>query len=274
MNDQSCVDFLQWALPKMNMRWRGFRKVRRQVCRKVQRRMNELGIVDTGEYQQYLERNPREWQILEGFLPITISRFWRDKRAFELLESRFLPELAAQARNEVSRTLKIWSLGCGAGEEPYTLSILWRQRLKPCFPDVRLDILASDIEHHQLARAKEACYPPSAVKDLPDPLKNAAFDWRNDLLCLKNDYLRGIELEHRDIRAEFPDQCFHLIACRYLAFTYFAVDRQYEFADRLHQSLCSKGLLMLGNKEDLPEGVAGFERVHEQVPIYRRLASS
>jgi chemotaxis protein methyltransferase CheR len=38
MKDTLCVDFLQWALPKLRMRWSGFRKVRRQLCKRVERR--------------------------------------------------------------------------------------------------------------------------------------------------------------------------------------------------------------------------------------------
>jgi len=39
MTDMDCVAFLQWALPKLHLRWAGFRKVRRQVCRRIERRM-------------------------------------------------------------------------------------------------------------------------------------------------------------------------------------------------------------------------------------------
>ena len=38
MSDSQCVVFLQWALPRLRMRWAGFRKVRRQVCGRVWRR--------------------------------------------------------------------------------------------------------------------------------------------------------------------------------------------------------------------------------------------
>ena len=44
MKDDRCVRFLQWALPQMHMRWPGFRKVRRQVCKRIDRRMKMLGL--------------------------------------------------------------------------------------------------------------------------------------------------------------------------------------------------------------------------------------
>jgi chemotaxis protein methyltransferase CheR len=37
--NDDCVAFLQWALPRLALNWPGFRRVRRQVCRRLQQRM-------------------------------------------------------------------------------------------------------------------------------------------------------------------------------------------------------------------------------------------
>ena len=58
MKNDQCVRFLQWALPQMYMRWPGFRKVRRQVCKRVDRRMKALGLTAIDEYENYLETQP------------------------------------------------------------------------------------------------------------------------------------------------------------------------------------------------------------------------
>jgi hypothetical protein len=39
------VEFLQWALPRLGLRWAGFRRVRRQVCRRLRRRVEALGLL-------------------------------------------------------------------------------------------------------------------------------------------------------------------------------------------------------------------------------------
>ena len=57
MKNTECVAFLQWALPQLVMRWPGFRKVRRQVCRRIGRRLCELGLPDVAAYRACLERN-------------------------------------------------------------------------------------------------------------------------------------------------------------------------------------------------------------------------
>jgi chemotaxis protein methyltransferase CheR len=79
MSDSQCVVFLQWALPRLRVRWAGFRKVRRQVCRRVWRRARELGLADLVAYRAYLEEHPEEWALLDSMARITISRFYRDR---------------------------------------------------------------------------------------------------------------------------------------------------------------------------------------------------
>ena len=51
MKDADCVLFLQWALPQIGLRWPGFRKVRGQVCKRVARRVRELGLPDLLAYR-------------------------------------------------------------------------------------------------------------------------------------------------------------------------------------------------------------------------------
>jgi len=57
MRDDSCIGFLQWVLPCLHMRWPGFRKVRRQVCKRIQKRLAELNLPDANAYRIYLENH-------------------------------------------------------------------------------------------------------------------------------------------------------------------------------------------------------------------------
>ncbi|UCG87869.1 MAG: chemotaxis protein CheR, partial [Gemmatimonadota bacterium] len=122
MRDNDCVAFLQWALPRMQLQWPGFRKVRRQVCKRISRRMQELGIASTAAYRSFLRSNPAEWRTLADLCRVTISRFYRDKAVFHTLASSVLPELMEQAESRGDEVLTAWSAGCGSGEEPYTVA--------------------------------------------------------------------------------------------------------------------------------------------------------
>lgn len=161
MNDTHCIAFLQWALPRLGMRWAGFRQVRRQVCSRARRRARELGPPDLTAYLAYLETHPEEWAALDQLTPITISHFHRDRGVFEHVAREVFPPLAARAINRGSDSLDIWSAGCASGEEPYTVAILWEAELTDRFPSLPIRILATDTDAAMLARAHRACYPAS-----------------------------------------------------------------------------------------------------------------
>ena len=99
MKDEQCVRFLPWALPQLRMRWDGFRKVRRQVRKRLARRLRELGLADTEAYRDYLRRHAEEWHYLDTLCRITISRFYRDKGVYAALSEQVLPTLAARHSN-------------------------------------------------------------------------------------------------------------------------------------------------------------------------------
>ncbi len=251
MNDCDCISLLQWVLPRLHMQWRGFRKVRGQVCKRIQRRMGELAITDVALYRDHLQQHADEWLLLRDLCRITISRFWRDKRAYVSLDSNVLPVLAQQAIQRGDGTLRIWSAGCGSGEEPYSVTLLWELKLRDRFPSLKLNVLATDIDHAVLARAKTACYGHGSLKDLPTDWYVIAFQQIDDAYCLRQRFKRGVTFRHHDVRDQPPDLQFDLILCRNLVFTYFDESQQRAVVGHLLNALVPDGALMLGSHEHL-----------------------
>lgn len=269
MKDGDYVTFLQWALPRLNMRWPGFRSVRGQVCKRIDRRMRELGCPEIAAYRHYLQAHPEEWVVLDGLCRITISRFHRDRGVFARLFQEMLPGRAAVARARGAHALRIWSAGCASGEEPYTLSIGWQLMLAYQFPHLELDILATDIDSTLLRRAAEAVYPASALRDLPAGWRERAFDVADGAYRLRPEFRERVRLRHHDLRTPPQESDFDLILCRNLAFTYFDPALQRRVAATLHDHLLPGGFLVLGTHESLPGG-APFEPVAGCRLIYRR----
>lgn len=98
MTDQDCVQFLKWSLPQLSLRWNGFRKVRNQVCKRIDRRVHELGLDDVSEYRALLERNKAEWGKLDSLCRVSISRFYRDREVFRCVEQEVLLRVGEIAR--------------------------------------------------------------------------------------------------------------------------------------------------------------------------------
>jgi len=271
MNDSQCVAFLQWALPRIGMRWAGYRKVRRQVCNRARRRAHELGLPDLNAYRTYLATHPPEWAVLDTLTPITISRFCRDRGMFELLANDVLPALAAQALERGADSLGIWSAGCASGEEPYTMAIIWELELAHRYPAVAIRILATDTHAAMLARARRACFSADSVTELPERWRAAAFVQQGGLYCLRERYRQAVTLVSGDIRTGPPDGPFDLIMCRNLVFTYFDLDLQHQIGAWLARALRPGGALVLGAHEQLPEDLAGLEAWHAARRVYRRM---
>jgi chemotaxis protein methyltransferase CheR len=251
MRDADCVDFLQWALPRLAMRWPGFRKVRRQVCKRIARRIGDLGLPGLEAYRQHLMTHPEEWAHLDALCRITISRFYRDRGAFDALRRNILPRVAESATRE-GRPARAWSAGCASGEEPYTLRLAFDLEVARQVPGARLEILATDTEPAVLRRARAGCYARASLRELPDAWVRSAFEGRDDTLCLRAAYRHDLEFLAHDIRQPPIKGPFDLILCRNLAFTYFAADLQLQVLEGLLGALRPGGFLMVGKPEQPP----------------------
>jgi len=270
MKDQQCVHFLQWVLPQLGMRWPGFRKVRRQVCKRIDRRLRELDLPDAAAYRDWIESHPDELQVLDEFCRITISRFYRDRGVFDFLTETLLPELAAAAQAQARSELRCWSAGCASGEEPYTLKIVWEQALARQAPGLSLKIIATDSDPHMLQRARRGCYPRSSLKDLPRRWLETCYDRFNDEYCIRPEYRPGIHWLQHDIRREMPAGPFDLIFCRHLAFTYFDEPLQRDILNRLAGRLRPGGALVTGKQEKLPPLPSELVADPPKLGVYRR----
>jgi chemotaxis protein methyltransferase CheR len=292
VHGEGCVPFLQWVLPQLGMRWGGFRKVRGQVCKRVAHRIRELGLDGFTEYRRYLESEVGEWGHLDSLCRVTISRFFRDRGVFELIGHRLLPEVAEVAWRQAAAAgtslsahprhdgfaapssraaVECWSAGCASGEEPYTLSLLWRLHVQEHFPDVHLRVVATDSDEALLVRARAARYPPSSTRELGPDLVNSAFDAVGARLRLRPPFREGVDLVLQDVRSAMPRGPFHLVLCRNLVFTYFDVGLQATLLGRILDRLRPAGYLVLGAHERLPPGDWPLEPFGAGEPVFRRI---
>lgn len=274
MRDETCVAFLRWALPRMGMRWEGFRKPRAQVCKRIARRMAALEIASIDGYRVHLEADPSEWDVLDSLCRVTISRFYRDREVFDHLRERALPDLARAL--DAESTLEAWSVGCASGEEPYSLCLIWNLALGERFPGVELRVVATDAEPQVLERARRACYPRSTLRDLPEGWIEEGFVCSGapdavDPCCLRAGITRPVELRREDIREAMPGGTFHVVLCRNLVFTYFREGLQRRLLRGILARMAPASILVLGSHEDLPDDEWPLERAASGLPVYRRV---
>src|SRR5580765_685704 len=90
------------------------------VARSVRLRLKALGLATAGEYVRRLQTSEAEWMQLIEAVVVAETWFFRDREAItalvELAINEWLP------RHPVE-TLRILSLPCSTGEEPYSLAM-------------------------------------------------------------------------------------------------------------------------------------------------------
>src|SRR3970282_65275 len=108
----------------------------------------------------------------------------RNSEVFKVLSGEVLPQLAAKGTPAA-----IWSAGCAAGEEAYSLRIAWEE-LQVKKPYLRL--LAADIDAGSLERAAEGCYLKSSLREVPDALQRKYFEQEGELYRVREEVRRSV----------------------------------------------------------------------------------
>lgn len=235
---------------------------RRNIRRRIVRRMESTGIHEFRSYRELLNRDPAEREALRSLLIVTISRFFRNAAVFRILSREVLSRLAAEGTSA-----SIWSAGCASGEEPYSLCIAWEELPGKKPP---LQLLATDIDTVSLERAAAGRYPESSLREVPDTLRRKYFARDGESYCVREEVKRAVTFRKMDLLRDVSPGRFDLILCRNAAFTYFGPDRRISVAAMLAASLAEGGYLVLGRTEKLPEEAADlFEPAYPSGKIYR-----
>jgi chemotaxis protein methyltransferase CheR len=241
------------------------------VYSRLSRRLRQLGLTDFHGYCQILEGPGGEAERMEMLSALTtnVTNFFREEHHFATLRDTVLPPLIAAARQ--GRRLRLWSAGCSAGQEPYSLALTL---LDLCPDAARLDIriLASDVDPVILARAEAGIYSDDEVKSLPAALQ-ARFlqpvpdDPKRFAIAAAPRAL--IRFGVLNLMGDWPVKGpFDVIFCRNVAI-YFDKDTQARLWSRFAGLLTAEGHLFIGHSERLggpaaplfvPAGVTTFRK--------------
>lgn len=222
---------------------------------------------DPLEYSAGLIDNPEEQKQLIAALGVQVSQFFRNPSTFNALEKRILPELLRVARRQNSK-LRIWSVGCAHGEEPYSVALLLKEMQQK---EDQVTILATDLSHEALKRAKSGYYPADRLKDVPAEILRKYFSGQPHLYQIHGDIRHRVQFFRHDIISEQAFYRADLILCRNLLI-YFSREKQQQVLELLSGALSPGGYLVLGRAETLaPDCRRLFHCVDPAERIYRRI---
>jgi len=239
----------------------------RCIRRRIAKRLRTSGAPDIAGYLALLATDDGELDALLATLSIHVSQFFRNPGTFLALERQVLPDLVKRAKLAGRHELRLWSVGCAGGEEPYSLALLIDE-LAPARIDV--SILATDVSEPVLESARAALYEPARLTEVPPKVLARYFTAEGERYRLIERARTMVRFERHNVMtaAEFP--LADLILCRNVLI-YFTREEQARILARFAAALPEGGALVLGRAETL----TGVERLlfRTEFPterIYRR----
>jgi chemotaxis protein methyltransferase CheR len=202
---------------------------------------------------------------------VAFTFFFRDQQVLEQLVEKSLPSFAGRIRP------RIWDAGAAMGQEPYTLSILFAERMgRFAFNNLRID--ATDVESTgQFAQVIEAGqYPREELSRLPEGILEKYFEPNGkpghfrviDKIRQRVVYQRHDLLSLREIGHDYS-----LVLCKNVLL-HFQPPERIEVLRMFHRALAPGGFFATERTQEMPRELdALFQRVVPDGPLFRKAES-
>ncbi|MBB3992004.1 CheR family methyltransferase [Croceicoccus naphthovorans] len=243
---------------------------RTTLGRRIERRMQVLGIDSHEEYLRRIRKDAEECQALFRDLLINVTRFFRDTDAFEKLREQVIEPMVRNA--DSGHGVRVWVPGCSSGEEAWTIAMLLADAMREQGRQVPVQVIASDIDDQMLRIAREGQYPIAALADIPEPLRSRYTVGHGDTFAINASVRDMVRFSLHSVIKDPPFSRVDLISCRNLLI-YFDDKLQQQVLPLFHYSLRPEGWLFLGPSETIGRYEDLFETVDAKERIFLRRTS-
>ena len=220
---------------------------RPSLTRRIDKRLEAVGVSGYKDYRKFLERHPEEYEHLFNTILINVTGFFRDPEAWDYLASDVLPEIVDSSQGD---PIRVWSTGCATGEEAFTLTMLLAELLDEKNLADRLKVYATDIDDDALGRARHAIFSAKQVEPVPKRLLEKYFDRQNGEYVFRPEIRRAVVFGRHDLIVDPPISRISLILARN-TLMYFTPETQARVLRNFHFALREDGYLFLGRSEML-----------------------
>jgi chemotaxis protein methyltransferase CheR len=229
--------------------------------------MQETGCRNIGDYIEAIERDREVRVQFERVMTVSISRFFRDRRLWEIMQGQILPIMAKRA----CQVVRVWSAGCASGEEVYSFRILW-EGLRKSYTDISdICILATDMSPAYLDRAKTAVYPRSSMREVLEAIRSTYFEtFSRGRYALKSGMKDGIVWQVHHLLSDPPGIAFDLMFLRNNLLTYYGDEVKIPAITKVVNSLAPGGFLIIGSHERMPIEVVDLKPWGESTIIFQK----
>jgi chemotaxis protein methyltransferase WspC len=220
------------------------------VGRAVERMLTQKKLDDAEEYLQLMKSSQREFDDLLEQVLVPETWFFRYPEAYQYLQRWALTRLQEQSSVRPLQ-LKILSVPCSTGEEPYSIAIAL---LEAGLRSEQFRIDAADISHTALEKAKTGHYSQNSFRGTGQHYRQRHFTKESGNYQLNENILKLVRFFLWNVLEPPPSQIkssYDIIFCRNL-FIYFHPTAQKKMIATLTQLVDSRGLLFAGHAEAGP----------------------
>ena len=212
----------------------------------IQRCMRGSNYDDLNQYYSVLLESEEELKRLVEAVIIPETWFFRDEAPFEMLANNISSRwLMAKGDHHV---LKILSIPCSTGEEPYTIAMALD---KAGFPVERMKIDAIDVSQHSIDKAEKGFYRENSFRSEDLTFRDTYFTRSGDGYRLKRRIRKLVNFRQGNLLKDDFSQMeggYDVVFCRNLLI-YFDSEDQQEAVRRLYHLLSPDGILFVGHAE-------------------------
>ena len=241
---------------------------RPSLQRRFRHRMSQAGVASFTDYIDFLQVHPDEFTVLFNTILINVTGFYRDPESWSELAEIVVPKLLERRANQ---PIRIWSAGCSAGQEAYSVAMVLHDQLGAEFRE-RVKIYATDVDDEALAYARQAIYTEREIKTLPEGLREKYFDPIGQRYAFRPELRRSVIFGRNDLTNDAPISRIDLLLCRN-TLMYFNSETQSRIVSRLAFALRPDGVLFLGKAEMLLTHGNTFEPLDLKRRFFRKSSS-
>lgn len=238
---------------------------------RLSRILQENKLNSFEDYLKIIKVSSNGTELNRLFDAITTNEtyFFREPQQLDVFADEVMPKIMHVKK--AGQKIKLWSAACSTGEEPYTLSIILKEKL--ISPD-KFEIYASDLCEGVLSSAKKAVYNSYSVRNIPEKYVNKYFTLSGQSYCLGSAVKSTVKFDKANL---IDDKCMKshrgmdIIFCRNVLI-YFDTKSKQKVISNLYDSLNPGGYLFIGSSESLHNVTRAFRpSVTNKVIMYQKV---
>jgi chemotaxis protein methyltransferase CheR len=241
------------------------------IERRVADGMARAGSRDFSAYLALLRAGGPESERLINSFTVNETYFYREEYQLRCLSRALLP--ACVAKKQPGDLVRIWSVPCATGEEPYSIAI-WLLENYPAVDAYNIEIVGSDIDTAVLDEARHGCFGERALSRLPAALHDRYFGpSHHGMRHIIQDLRESVHFSSVNLvdgASMAAEGRFDVIFCRNVLI-YFDTASRLLAADHLFHALVPGGFICLGHTESMTRISPRFETVRlEDAVVFQR----